>query len=391
MDLIKTIVRSLSSIQMLTHLCSAIVGETAYMRSSAIIGLCVLIFEHRNDEELLYQVADLLPTICLLLKEECSEMTRAVLSFLRVCSAVLPHNILEPVLPILVSSFTEGLGSQKAKFSTRARAIMRKLEQRVGDQILRPLVPESDLALLGYVEKLSRRAQRRKDKKIKAEDKMERMLGSDSDSSSDEEDVNGDSRGKKVSAIDPRLAHRPKAIRAKDIIDSMPSTLSDLLEDQPQFTTQASLAKASKMDADQASDEDEDYKVTLTADGRVVISEKDDVSTKGVDHEGIMKTKSKPDGADDKKVDRKTKRQREPGEEYRSKNAGGDVWKKGMLEPHAFIPLDPRMLSKKHHDEAVTHFGAVVDRNKKQKVSSSKSRGLTGNRKQRESRRKHQK
>jgi hypothetical protein len=61
-----------------------------------------------------------------------------------------------------------------------------------------------------------------------------------------------------------------------------------------------------------------------------------------------------------------------------------------MLEPHAFIPLDPRMLSKKHHNEAVSHFGAVVDRNKKQKVSASKSRGLTGNRKQRESRRKHQ-
>jgi len=30
---------------------------------------------------------------------------------------------------------------------------------------------------------------------------------------------------------------------------------------------------------------------------------------------------------------------REPGEEYRSKKSGGDVWRKGMLEPHAFIPL----------------------------------------------------
>jgi hypothetical protein len=31
-----------------------------------------------------------------------------------------------------------------------------------------------------------------------------------------------------------------------------------------------------------------------------------------------------------------------------------------MLEPHAFIPLDPRLLSKKHHREAVSHFGVVV-------------------------------
>ena len=239
---------------------------------------------------------------------------------------------------------------------------MRKLEQRLGDDRLRPLVPEADLALLGYVEKLSRRAQRRKDKKIKAEDKMERMLGSDSDSSSDEDDdTNGDSRGKKVSSIDPRLAIRPKAIRSKDVIDSMPSSLSDLLEDQPRFGAKA----AAKINDNNDDDEDENYKVTITADGRVVVREKDDVSTQAVDHERVTLNAKKAidgNGNINTNTNRKSKRQREPGEEYRAKNAGGDVWKKGMLEPHAFIPLDPRLLSKKHHDEAVSHFGAVVDR-----------------------------
>jgi ribosomal RNA-processing protein 12 len=57
---------------------------------------------------------------------------------------------------------------------------------------------------------------------------------------------------------------------------------------------------------------------------------------------------------------------KEPGAEYRAKKAGGDVWKKGVpLQPHAYIPLDPRLLSKKHHDQAVQHFAVVVDSNKR--------------------------
>jgi ribosomal RNA-processing protein 12 len=54
---------------------------------------------------------------------------------------------------------------------------------------------------------------------------------------------------------------------------------------------------------------------------------------------------------------------KDPGSDYRAKNAGGDVWKKGSLQPHAYIPLDPRLLSKKHKSLAVEHFGQVVNNN----------------------------
>ncbi len=82
----------------------------------------------------------------------------------------------------------------------------------------------------------------------------------------------------------------------------------------------------------------------------------------------------------------KRARAKEPGEEYRSKKAGGDVWKRGMMEPHAFIPLDPRLLSKKHTREAVAKFGAVHNSNvnwKKSALPGSKTRMAVGNRKQR--------
>jgi len=84
----------------------------------------------------------------------------------------------------------------------------------------------------------------------------------------------------------------------------------------------------------------------------------------------------------------KRPRVREPGEEYRAKNAGGDVWKKGMLEPHAYIPLDPRLLNKKNHREAVSTFGAVVSGGKGSKAKAGGGgkgghKGVGGTRKQR--------
>lgn len=53
-------------------------------------------------------------------------------------------------------------------------------------------------------------------------------------------------------------------------------------------------------------------------------------------------------------------RLKRPGIEYKAKKAGGDVWRKGQVQPHAFIPLDPRLLSRKHTASAVEHFGYVV-------------------------------
>ena len=67
-----------------------------------------------------------------------------------------------------------------------------------------------------------------------------------------------------------------------------------------------------------------------------------------------------------------------------------------MLEPHAYIPLDARLLNKKNHKEAVAHFGVVVKSGKKinsgkdgKIVSKGSGRGsgrgrqMVGNRKQR--------
>jgi len=49
-----------------------------------------------------------------------------------------------------------------------------------------------------------------------------------------------------------------------------------------------------------------------------------------------------------------------PGASFKAKHAGGDVQKKGQLEPYAYIPLDPKLLSKKHRREATGKFSAII-------------------------------
>lgn len=52
------------------------------------------------------------------------------------------------------------------------------------------------------------------------------------------------------------------------------------------------------------------------------------------------------------------------GKEYRAKKAGGDMKKKGKLEPYAYIPLDPKLMAKRNKRTAVSRYGDKVGKRK---------------------------
>ena len=491
-ELLLMMIRRLPDQEMLMQLCSGMAGETSVMRSAAVTGLCLLLLERRTERDLLLAAAELLPTVCLLLRDQCPEETRAVLSFVRVCAAVLPSRDALPLaLPqIILALSEESLGAHKTKFSSRIRAIMRKLYQRADTETLRGLLSEPDKALLMYIERRARKAARKKDVHMVDANRIDKMMGSDSEDDDNDDDSGdggsttamgrGDNGNKSKSALsrrattvarsakntrtgsvmgsmitgsmitvsnlpaeDPRLLARPKAVKASDVHDTMPSTLEDLLDDQPAtFATSikrtATVAKerslgsssyrssgsgsgsgsgggsapmslSEGMPSRRTDDEDEEYSVTVTADGRVVVQQKGDSASdvavaegggpkgfaggrKGVREEAEAAAKAAAKAAE--AASRKRPRLKEPGEEYRSKKSGGDVWKRGMLEPHAYIPMDARLLNKKNTKEAVAHFGVVVKSGKKLKVAApaggrgrartkGANAGAAGNRKQR--------
>lgn len=517
MNLLKYMIGHIPSINLLTLLCSGLVGETVVMRVSSITGICVLLLERRHDELLQNQVVQLMDTICVLLREEVVEETRAVMSFLRVCANVIPKDTLLPILPQFIVTFTEGLGIFKQKFTFRVRAILRKLIQKVGADAVQPHVPEIDQPLFQYIQRQARRSNRRKNDKAKYEKTLlEKMLGSDDDD--DDEDFDDgfstgqsddmDEDGRSVAKSDrsrmssrskasfytgerdeedddgdeedelntDRRLLRTKATRPSDFKSSLPTSLADMIDEDDRthtrsadskpnlkaqsqaaltrqntlknsgaaggkatrrksFSRAASITAATATATDPADGaDDEDYIVTTNKDGMVVVKENKsksklasgmDISSGSVglvpatddDAAGSSKLTGKRKGASEHALssenagrygkqsaadaaaeERKKKlKVKQPGEEYRTNKAGGDVWKRGMLQPHAYIPLDPRLLNKKKHREAVDMFASVVkNRTNAGSGAGGKStnvsrfrKATTGSRKQRESARAH--
>lgn len=126
-----------------------------------------------------------------------------------------------------------------------------------------------------------------------------------------------------------------------------------------QFATAAAAtaapASSTKMDADGDEDDDVDADATERGSAKMKRLLQEKHAAAAAQSHWRQQKKDAKEAAQRRKFNL-----RDPGAEYRAKNAGGDVWKKGALQPHAYIPLDPRLLSKKHKAAAVEHFGQVV-------------------------------
>ena len=389
LDLLKTIYGYTTVEQVLPQLFSGIVAETSGMRSAVIIGLCILIAQKRDDHILMESIYSLAPTIMLLLQEQCVEQTRAILTFLKVCVTALSENMLVELMPLLLPSILgDGLGAQlKARFSQRVKSIIRKLSQRLHEGTIRPHIPESDIPLLDYVCKQARRSRKKKDMMLYNQ-KLERMMIGDSDE--DDVDSSDDENGSSASGQrKPKGHQRVKALKSNEIMETneLPSNLDDLLEGGYKVPSSYNKFEGRKSGSEShlENDEDDEYLVQVNKDGQVLVvpklAKEPDVM-EVVDEEKDMNSIQAAKAAKALAISNATgveplakKRSHEPGEEYRSKKAGGDVWKKGMLEPHAYFPLDAKLLTKKNQEKAVSHIGIAVNgqstkTNKRQKIAS---------------------
>eukprot|EP00981_Chlorochromonas_danica_P003542 scaffold659_cov192-Ochromonas_danica.AAC.55 len=379
-------------------------------------------FSLADYDEFQRMAAAMLPSISLLLSQDSAEQTKACLGYLKVVATVLLNDLLKPVAPQIVHSTCLEVGAHlKEKFATRVRAIIRKLHRKLDDEdSLRAMLPPSDLPLLEYIARQNRKDLKKKllrQAEVAKRSQYDRMLGSDSDDDSDDENGGGDDEEKDHNDEDYRLVsgRKFKAIRAQGtgFASLLPSVLDSLLQGEDLSAgvnnqgqpvdlrmsaskptshhshgkvTNAKRGKDALDEIDgplaaNAADQDEEeaFQVVVSQDGKVVIKQKE-VKKKVVAEEDQATPAPAPADGTTQYRERANKKRKvlnlkEPGAEYRAKNAGGDVWKKGTpLQPHAYIPLDPRLLSKKHHDQAVKHFAVVVDSNKKNKQFGGRRR-----------------
>lgn len=63
------------------------------------------------------------------------------------------------------------------------------------------------------------------------------------------------------------------------------------------------------------------------------------------------------------------------GKEYQSKKAGGDVKRKGKVDPHAYIPMSRKLLNRRYQAKSTSEFKGVIKK-RKTLAAGSKNRLL---------------
>ncbi|CAI5703518.1 unnamed protein product [Peronospora effusa] len=356
-------------------------ARTPHMRSAAVICLSRLVFEFGRDDPAIAQAMPaLLKTVLMLLHEKAREVIKSVIGFMKLGIAVLPKDQLEQFLPDIINGLLVWIGESKNRFRAKTRIILIKLCRKFGYEHVAALVPEEDRALIRHIKKTKEReykkkselaveaAERRAAKKNR--DTFEEFMADSADEGDDDE------------AAAMQVLKRKKDLHKKNkggkVIREDEDDIMDFLDDNAAVKNIFVAQKGGPVD-----DESED-EFQMTKDGRMIIlgGENDDDmkggSTNDDDEEKIKQdvaSQLQRMGLNKNKNDKngRFKRKRgggddvSSGREYRAKKAGGDLKKKGKLEPYAYIPLDPKLMAKRHKREAVTRYGGSVGKRRGKK------------------------
>ena len=186
-----------------------------------------------------------------------------------------------------------------------------------------------------------------------------------------------------------------KPLRVNEIISTRPSTLDDLIGDDDDLLKSSNIHSESNHDMNTIINPvsmNMNSAVKVDHSGRIyIVDENDDdvetnaatvepedtddnnygsfnnknrqISKDGIGLDGVLSSKHNSSSSSHS---HKTKL---PGEEYKSKNSAGDVWKKGMLQPHAYIPLDGKLFGKKKsiRKETLNQYTSVLATSKKKR------------------------
>ena len=332
--------------------------------------------------------------ICVLTKQNNIEQSRSILKFLKVIVSILSLDKLKTsdYLKHIINGCFEHSTENKTKLLNKIRNIIRKLSSRFDQsedlELLRNNIPITDQPMLTHILREKRRNNR------KVSDNNKNLLDSDDedDDNNNIDDFNGeddDEDGEEEEEDNnQRSRKRHKVQHVKDVVSNIPTNLNDLVGDSDH---------ADNDDGNNNNKGERRENVKVDETGRIYVVETydndDDVgatAATGEPNNNSMDISS----SNNKNLTNgnSKKRARLPGDEYRSKKCNGDVWKKGMLQPHAFIPLDAKLLSKRSYQDTVSQYSNVVK--SKSRTNDTNNKGKNGrkmsslNRNQRKARKK---
>ncbi|XP_057968384.1 uncharacterized protein LOC131157934 [Malania oleifera] len=392
-------------------------GETPHMISAAVKGLARLAYEF---SDLVYTAYNVLPSTFILLQRKNKEIIKANLGLLKVLVAKSQAEGLEAHLKSVVEGLLKWQDNTKNKFKSKVKLLLEMLVKKCGLQAVKAVMPEEHMKLLTNIRKIKERRER----KSAATSEEIRSLHSKATTSrlsrwnhtkifsdfddgemtgSDAEYMDASMLSNQRSKAASQFNSKASSLRSKKMLKaskSLEEDFFDQVEDEPldlldRQKTRSALRSSEHLKRKAESDDE----LEIDSEGRLVI------------HEG---GKPKREAHSDPDLDirsragsylsvnssRKIQKRRKTsmsgwaytGSEYGSKKAGGDVKRKGKLDPHAYWPLDRKMMSRRPEHRAAARKGmaSVVRQTKKLEGKSTASalKGLKSKRNQKKATRK---
>lgn len=400
-DLLDVIaIKFLSNPEAFDNYINIIIGrlEDGNYIDATLLALASIVFNHNGSVGFI-KIKEILQRSCNLLTVEKRETVLSALSFIKVFLTSMPITIIGPTLPTIIEGLTKMTEDCKGHFRQKVRILLIKLIRKFGVDMITGIVPLTNEIMHKQLKNIRKHEARKLKAKEEQNSKMDEEMEEDDEFSSKKqttksiEDILADSDSEvddiDDDAVNKKDKHQKKNIK-KTWIQETGDTIVDLADASAAKNISATKPGSKKITDDKKS---KDHGFKLAEDGRFIIKDDDDDDS---DDGNSMKKKKKlpflgsdseddyeeaDDNADDDGksvisiVPGKRKRQDDassvatsryraggsgihrptktvkveanPGAEYRSKKAPGDVKKKGKHDPYAYVPLARSALNKR--------------------------------------------
>ncbi|KAG2212272.1 hypothetical protein INT47_001631 [Mucor saturninus] len=385
-----------------TMVTAGLAGTTAHMIGATVGALSRIFFEFK-DELPAELASELLQTINVLAASNNREIVKAAVGYVKVCIVVLDVRILEPQLENIVRSLLKCQQQHKSHFKVKIRHMFERLIRRFGYDTIANLMPEEDRKMIVNIQKRRLRAKRRKGannaesddeeedvsarasaKKGAFQDAYEEVLyGSESEIDDD------DSEDETLKTVKAAVTAQKQKQKKKNNNVSNAFIREDGEDGPLDFLDRSALGRISSNKPTQRKMKSSKGAFAEGDDGRLMISEPKDHQEEekieqGEDYymqhitnpDGFTRDKRNrikfkkgkdavddamevDDGEEGKKPKRAPQKYEKIGKEFRSKRAGGDVKRKGQMDPFSYVPLNKVIKKKGRRDEKVTYTGRL--------------------------------
>ncbi len=307
---------------------AGLAGGSPHMVSAAVMALARIIFEFiekeqevkddlmmdgdSDDDVMINSITSTLPTthlstigltevqsltadISTLLQSPSREIVKSAISFIKVSLVVLPSNLIEPLLPVMIEGLLKWATVHHQQFKVQVKHLLERLMRRFGEEEVEAATPKEHLPLLANIKKTRDRRTNKKKQKDGADDveggsvvesqrsRFERAVNYSDDDSQDEAaddsadestnrtDRNDRNDGKSViSALSKKLSlHSLQTQRVSNISRKQQQQLL-INQQQQQSKKQMKRARAEESDSEDAEDGKEDYDVKVS-DGKLMV------------------------------------------------------------------------------------------------------------------------